>query len=137
MAENEWSGIMGYSRDGRPWVGEVPGRKGVFLSGGYTGHGSFLFFHIHKSLLIWLPRNNLLVTLTGMPNAALCARYVAQLVLMAHEHNGDNETWNRPVEQQPVIPAGYIISEARIRRVRERAWIAEIFEPGILGALED
>jgi glycine/D-amino acid oxidase-like deaminating enzyme len=38
-ASFEWSGIMGYSRDDHPWVGAVPGRPGVYLSGGYTGHG--------------------------------------------------------------------------------------------------
>lgn len=39
----EWSGIMGYSADANPWVGEVPGSlvggKGLFVCGGYTGHG--------------------------------------------------------------------------------------------------
>ncbi|EGX95627.1 FAD dependent oxidoreductase [Cordyceps militaris CM01] len=40
----EWTGIMGYSADGHPWVGEVPailggGGGGLFVSAGYTGHG--------------------------------------------------------------------------------------------------
>ncbi|KAH0547984.1 hypothetical protein GP486_008273 [Trichoglossum hirsutum] len=105
-AENEWTGIMGFSRDGCPWVGEVPGRKGVYVSAGYTGH--------------------------GMPNAALCARYVAQLVLEEHEHGTGSEAKQpEPGEQQQdAIPACYEISEARIRRTREMAWNAEIFEPG-------
>ncbi len=34
-----WSGIMSYSIDGLPLVGAVPGRKGMFLAAGYTGHG--------------------------------------------------------------------------------------------------
>lgn len=34
-----WTGIMGFSRDGLPWVGEVPGRQGQFLAAGFTGHG--------------------------------------------------------------------------------------------------
>ena len=44
-ASYEWSGIMGFSRDELPWVGEVSeelglgGGKGLFLSGGFTGHG--------------------------------------------------------------------------------------------------
>ncbi|KAI9867727.1 MAG: hypothetical protein M1813_008527 [Trichoglossum hirsutum] len=103
-AENEWSGIMGFSRDGCPWVGEVPGRKGVYLSGGYTGH--------------------------GMPNAALCAQFTAQLVLARHEHSKNSEVKQQPGEQQATIPAGYVISEARIRRAREMEWNTEIFEPG-------
>ncbi|KAM3505027.1 hypothetical protein MY11210_008127 [Beauveria gryllotalpidicola] len=40
----EWTGIMGYSRDGHPWVGQVPevlgGEEGgLYVSAGYTGHG--------------------------------------------------------------------------------------------------
>ena len=38
--EAEWTGIMGYSRDGCPWVGAVPGQhEGLWVCGGYTGHG--------------------------------------------------------------------------------------------------
>lgn len=42
----EWTGIMGYSKDGYPWVGRVPSSlsgavegSGLWLSAGYTGHG--------------------------------------------------------------------------------------------------
>lgn len=53
-ASHEWSGIMGFSRDDRPWVGEVPkelgGGEGLWICAGFTGH--------------------------GMPNASLCARAV-------------------------------------------------------------
>jgi glycine/D-amino acid oxidase-like deaminating enzyme len=42
-ASFEWTGIMGYSRDGHPWVGAVPesagGGDGLWISAGYTGHG--------------------------------------------------------------------------------------------------
>ncbi|KAH7420077.1 FAD dependent oxidoreductase-like protein [Cadophora sp. MPI-SDFR-AT-0126] len=44
-ATYEWSGIMGYSRDDRPWVGELTeelglgGGKGLFVCAGFTGHG--------------------------------------------------------------------------------------------------
>ncbi|KIW15383.1 hypothetical protein PV08_05429 [Exophiala spinifera] len=34
-----WTGVMGYSADLLPWVGPVPGRDGVFVSAGFTGHG--------------------------------------------------------------------------------------------------
>ncbi len=36
---HRWSGIMCYSPDGLPLVGEVPGRERMFLAAGYTGHG--------------------------------------------------------------------------------------------------
>jgi glycine/D-amino acid oxidase-like deaminating enzyme len=42
-ASFEWTGIMGYSADGRPWVGAVPeslgGGPGMYIAAGYTGHG--------------------------------------------------------------------------------------------------
>jgi len=57
-ARYEWSGVMGYSRDGHPWVGEVSeelgGGKGLWVSSGYTGH--------------------------GMPNTWLCGKAVVDLM---------------------------------------------------------
>jgi glycine/D-amino acid oxidase-like deaminating enzyme len=41
-AEYEWSGIMGYSRDNFPWCGGIPGRTGLWIAAGYTGHGTNL-----------------------------------------------------------------------------------------------
>ena len=40
--EAEWTGVMGYSRDGCPWVGAVPEQEGIWVCGGYTGHGKGL-----------------------------------------------------------------------------------------------
>ncbi|KAF5603832.1 gamma-glutamylputrescine oxidoreductase [Fusarium subglutinans] len=34
-----WTGIMGYSADEVPRIGHVPGRKNMFIMGGFTGHG--------------------------------------------------------------------------------------------------
>ncbi|KAI1341681.1 FAD dependent oxidoreductase [Xylariaceae sp. FL0016] len=34
-----WTGIMGYSSDGLPWVGAVPGRTNQFVIAGFSGHG--------------------------------------------------------------------------------------------------
>ncbi|OCT53760.1 FAD dependent oxidoreductase superfamily protein [Cladophialophora carrionii] len=34
-----WTGVMGYSSDLVPWVGDVPGRPGIFVNAGFTGHG--------------------------------------------------------------------------------------------------
>lgn len=54
-ASHEWTGIMGYSRDEHPWVGAVPGKKNLFMSAGYTGH--------------------------GMPNTWLCGKAVVETVM--------------------------------------------------------
>ena len=36
-ASHQWSGVWGDSKDHHPWVGAVPDRPGVWLSGGYSG----------------------------------------------------------------------------------------------------
>ena len=49
---------MGYSRDEHPWVGPIPGKRNLFMSAGYTGH--------------------------GMPNTWLCGKAVAMMVDNGH-----------------------------------------------------
>jgi len=70
----DWSGIMGFSRDAHPWVGPVPeslgGGKGLYVCGGYTGH--------------------------GMPNAPLSARAVVELMLSVMV--GDDDEVDIPME---------------------------------------
>ena len=35
-----WRGSLGFPRDGKPFLGPVPGRPaGVFVCGGFSGHG--------------------------------------------------------------------------------------------------
>ncbi|KAF4994489.1 hypothetical protein FGRMN_5759 [Fusarium graminum] len=42
--ERCWTGIMGYSTDSLPHMGEVPGRNGVFVIAGFHGHGMPVIF---------------------------------------------------------------------------------------------
>ena len=37
--EHAWTGIIGWSCDNLPWVGEMPRRPGVFVCAGFNGHG--------------------------------------------------------------------------------------------------
>jgi gamma-glutamylputrescine oxidase len=37
---HRWAGVVGYSSDLLPYVGEVPGRPGLYATGGYSGHGN-------------------------------------------------------------------------------------------------
>jgi glycine/D-amino acid oxidase-like deaminating enzyme len=37
---HRWAGIMGFSADLLPLAGEVPGRPGLYVSGGYSGVGN-------------------------------------------------------------------------------------------------
>lgn len=69
----EWTGIMGYTRDGHPWVGNVPeslgGGAGLWLCAGYTGH--------------------------GMPNAVLSAKAVVDMMV-----GGDDAEIDLPPEYE-------------------------------------
>ncbi|HEY3051598.1 MAG TPA: FAD-dependent oxidoreductase [Gaiellaceae bacterium] len=40
--DHRWSGIFGSTEDQLPLVGEVPGRQGVWVSAGYSGHGNVM-----------------------------------------------------------------------------------------------
>ena len=48
---NQWSGIMGYSADGHPFVGDVPGRTGLYVAASFQGHGMVLCFLTAKALV--------------------------------------------------------------------------------------
>ncbi|HLM09270.1 MAG TPA: FAD-dependent oxidoreductase [Thermoleophilaceae bacterium] len=37
---HRWAGVVGYSEDSLPFVGEVPGRPGLYVAGGYSGVGN-------------------------------------------------------------------------------------------------
>jgi gamma-glutamylputrescine oxidase len=37
---HRWTGTVGYSEERRPFVGPVPGRPGLWVAGGYSGHGN-------------------------------------------------------------------------------------------------
>ena len=38
--EQEWTGVLGFTTDGRPLVGELPTRpRGCYVAAGYNGHG--------------------------------------------------------------------------------------------------
>jgi glycine/D-amino acid oxidase-like deaminating enzyme len=45
-----WCGIMGYSGDGLPFVGPVPGEKRLFISASFQGHGMVLCWLCAKAL---------------------------------------------------------------------------------------
>jgi glycine/D-amino acid oxidase-like deaminating enzyme len=47
----EWTGIMGYSPDGFPFIGEVPEEKGLWIAASFQGHGMVLCFSSAKALV--------------------------------------------------------------------------------------
>lgn len=97
----KWSGIMGFSRDGWPWVGSVPdsagGGDGLWLCAGYSGG--------------------------GMPNAALCAKTVVDMMILGHEDEGE-------VADEIDLPREYLFTEDRLESSRARETVAEADERG-------
>ena len=49
----EWTGIMGYSADGYPMIGELPGEKDLWICASFQGHGtSSPFIRFHQTILV-------------------------------------------------------------------------------------
>ena len=87
-----WSGVMGFSRDELPWVGPVPGRDGLYVCGGYTGH--------------------------GMPNAWLCGKAVSIMAGRALAR-ADEEEAVETAMQEVKLPKQYLLTAQRLTRARQ------------------
>ncbi|EMD63852.1 hypothetical protein GGP41_005525 [Bipolaris sorokiniana] len=103
-AAAQWTGIMGYSRDNHPWVGKVPDRDGLWLCGGYTGH--------------------------GMPNGTLCGKAIVDMVL-AEIGGQDVSAVQAQMVQQGDIPKSYILTKERIDKARRMLTVHQQEEHGV------
>ncbi|KAF2727449.1 FAD dependent oxidoreductase [Polyplosphaeria fusca] len=101
----QWSGIMGYSRDNHPWIGKVPDAEGLWLAGGYTGH--------------------------GMPNGTLCGKAVVDMMLAEEAGEEPGGVVERMISAGD-IPKSYVISAERIARAREFPTVEVQDRDGIL-----
>ncbi|KAF1835648.1 FAD dependent oxidoreductase [Decorospora gaudefroyi] len=101
----EWTGIMGYSRDDHPWVGQLPGRKGVWLCGGYTGH--------------------------GMPNGTLCGKAVVSMVLGVGEPGVELSDVQASMVRAGDVPESYILTSERMERARRLLTVQQQDELGV------
>ncbi|KAH4035776.1 hypothetical protein HBI09_091600 [Parastagonospora nodorum] len=103
-AAAEWTGIMGYSRDDHPWVGKVPEKEGLWLCGGYTGH--------------------------GMPNGTLCGKAVVDM-LLAELEGRDFADVQESMVQKGDIPRSYLLSTERIERARAGLTVEQQDQKGL------
>tara|TARA_R110002003_G_scaffold37_11_gene2185 strand:- start:2733 stop:3743 length:1011 start_codon:yes stop_codon:yes gene_type:complete len=103
-AAAQWTGIMGYSRDDHPWVGKVPDKEGLWLCGGYTGH--------------------------GMPNGTLCGKAVVDMVLGEQEGKDLAELQEQMVKDGD-MPRSYVLSKERIERARKGLTVQQQDERGV------
>lgn len=88
-AVRQWTGIMGFSRDEVPWVGPVPGKEGLFVAAGFTGH--------------------------GMPNTWLSGKAVASMV-DATLSGSDEVAAVEAAKKETGLPSAYQVSAERIER---------------------
>ncbi|RDL41850.1 FAD protein [Venustampulla echinocandica] len=49
--KQEWTGIMGYTPDGFPFVGEVPDIEGMWIAAAFQGHGMVLAWESARALV--------------------------------------------------------------------------------------
>lgn len=48
--DSVWTGVMGWTSDSMPYIGEVPGKKGQYIAAGFNGHGMPLIHLASKAL---------------------------------------------------------------------------------------
>ncbi|PSK42419.1 hypothetical protein B9Z65_4333 [Elsinoe australis] len=96
-----WSGIMGFSRDEVPLVGPVPGKEGLFMCAGFTGH--------------------------GMPNTWLCGKTAALMVGQIRNGASTKDAVDTAAEETK-LPKAYQLSEARLANAREKTTVYEVDE---------
>jgi hypothetical protein len=53
-----WTGIMGYTSDVLLSVGEVPGRKGCYITAGFDGHGMPVIYLTIKGIVEMVLKEN-------------------------------------------------------------------------------
>ncbi|TKA69808.1 hypothetical protein B0A49_05857 [Cryomyces minteri] len=147
-ATHEWTGIMGYSRDGLPWVGAVPASlapppppassspplpTSSSLPNANSPPPTTTNTHEPKSEERSAIAGGLYIsagyTGHGMPNAWLCGKAVVEMLLAADASVGNTRAQDRVgdtvgdgagEERDDALPAAYAVTEERVRRARMR-----------------
>lgn len=86
-ATHMWTGIMGFSRDDKPWIGAIPDNENTYIAAGFTGH--------------------------GMPNTWLSGKAVAVMVAKTLE-GVDLDSAIDSASEETGLPKSYQISKDRM-----------------------
>ncbi|KXJ84742.1 FAD dependent oxidoreductase [Microdochium bolleyi] len=82
-----WTGVMGYSSDGLPHIGVVPGRQNQFIIAGFSGHGMPQIFLSAKGVASMM-MEQLSFQSTGIPKV-----YEATQARLGNPRNSILEGW--------------------------------------------
>ena len=52
--EAEWTGVLGFTSDGKPFVGPLPERPNVYVAAGFNGNGMPQCFGVGKAIALML-----------------------------------------------------------------------------------
>ncbi|KAK5015237.1 hypothetical protein LTR16_003456 [Cryomyces antarcticus] len=141
-ATHEWTGIMGYSRDGLPWVGAVPASLAPPLpvpsspplptstsppntNSPPTATNTHELKPDERSAMADGLYISAGYTGHGMPNAWLCGKAVVRMLLAADASVGNTRAKDRVgdgagEEMDDALPPAYAVTEERARRARMR-----------------
>jgi len=130
-AKMEWSGTMGFSRDGRPFVGRVPAvgegdadrlgiekmedTRGLWMLAGFEGHGM-----LHHALLLLLRATRRLWRLTGLGMAFTTGSAKALVAMIAADADGVPEADTRSLYEW--FPQAFEVTPARLGLAEVENW---------------
>jgi glycine/D-amino acid oxidase-like deaminating enzyme len=83
-----WTGVMGYSYDSNPHVGEVPERPGQFINAGFNGHGMPVIWLASEGLAKMI-NNNEPFEKTSMPRLFKTTKARIERAQSGKEEDGD------------------------------------------------
>ncbi|KAI9834771.1 MAG: hypothetical protein M1819_002857 [Sarea resinae] len=92
-----WTGIMGYTSDSLPHIGEVPGKPGQFILAGFNGHGMPVIFLSAKGIAQMI-RDGKLYEQSGLPKLFRTSRERLE--------STENEILNTPALKERSVPDG-------------------------------
>lgn len=69
-----WTGIMGFSKDALPFVGELPGKSGQLIAAGFSGHGKCAC----RLIGFLVSKKKLICVLVGMARIFLAVKALCQ-----------------------------------------------------------
>lgn len=88
MVDTIWTGVMGYSYDSNPHIGEVPSKQDQFIIAGFNGHGMPVIWLAAKELARMISQD-ISFEATSMPRLFKTSAQRIHRARSGHEDEGD------------------------------------------------